>query len=235
MCFIKTLLTMLLGLINTLLFLIGAAIVIITCLLKWSKISEQIKIINDMSSVLDLTTLNTVSIVLICIGSFILLISIIGFVGTCLSNRVLLGIYAVAVLLLFIANLIALILLLTMTSRIEQEYKTSLNSTVNKINQNPTDAANIILCGFMRSISSFFTCCGAQGPQDFTSQTVRIACCSDSTVSQGCAQTSFDWLKKNSVYFLIIPTSVILFFELVTIFIVVFLIHNITKSLKQVA
>jgi hypothetical protein len=215
----------LLGLINILFLLIGIALVVTTSVLKWSNISK-LKEIKGLETVLDLTSIDAVTIALICIGGFIIFLSFIGLVGVCCSNRCFLIMYEIITLILFIAHVGALIALLVMTPKIEQQYRATLNSTIAAINAQPTDENK---CKLMLSLSNFFECCGANSPTELTSK----ICCKVPTPTQGCADASVDWIKKYSTYLLIIPTAVILFVELVSIVGVPFMIGRISKEMKN--
>ena len=125
------------------------------------------------------------------------------------------------------AHVGALIALLVMTPKIEQQYRATLNSTIVAINAQPTDENK---CKLMLSLSNFFECCGAIGPTELVS---KPTCCKTPIPKQGCADASVDWIKKYSTYLLIIPTAVILFVELVSIVGVPFMIGRISREMKN--
>jgi hypothetical protein len=139
--------------------------------------------------------------------------------------------YEIITVILFMAHVGALIALLVMTPKIEQQYRVTLNTTIADINtpKDQNDAAT--KCKLMYGLSEFFTCCGAQGPSDFLDKPSK--CCKDSTQTQGCADASIDWIKKYSTYLLIIPTAVILFIELISIVGVPFMIGRISNDRKN--
>ena len=223
----------LLGLINVLFLLIGIALVVTTSVLKWSNISK-LNEIQGLDTVLNLTSIDAVTIALLCIGGFIIFLSFIGLVGVCCSNRCFLIMYETITLIIFMAHVGALIALLVMTPKIEQQYRTTLNSTITAINTLPADSNDFkTKCVLMQSLSKFFGCCGANGPTDFTNADNQKNCCQSPVQTGGCADKSVDWIKKYSTYLLIIPTAVIFFIELVSIVGVPFMIARISREMKN--
>jgi hypothetical protein len=138
--------------------------------------------------------------------------------------------YEIITVILFMAHVGALIALLVMTPKIEQQYRVTLNTTIADINTSPDAKIVATKCTLMTELSKFFTCCGAQGPSDFTGSN---KCCKDNTQTQGCADASINWIKKYSTYLLIIPTAIILFIELVSIVGVPFMIGRISNDRKN--
>ena len=228
-----SLLRFILGLINVLFLLIGIALVVCTSILKWANISK-FKEISGLDKLINLTSIDAVAITLLCIGGFIILLSFIGLIGITCSNRGFLIVYEIVIVILFMAHLGALIALLVMSSKIETEFRKALNDTIITIN-NPTTSASELKtkCEIMKGLSNLFTCCGANGPQDFANTANIANCCQDASVKNGCADTSVDAIKKYSIYLLVIPTSVILFIELISIISVPFLIGQISNNMKN--
>lgn len=215
----------LLGLINVIFLLIGIALVVTTSVLKWANISK-LQEISGLDKLLNLTSIDAVTIALLCIGGFIVFLSFAGLIGVCCSNRGFLFIYEFITVILFMGQVGALIALLVMQPQIESQYKNSLNATVNSINTQASDAEQ--KCALMTALSELFTCCGANGPADFVS---AKKCCMDMTVTTGCSQASIDSIKKYSIY-LYVFSGVIIFIELISIIGVPFMIGRISR-MKQ--
>lgn len=217
-----------LGIINFFFLLVGAALVVLTCLLKWGNIIKLDKN-TGWEQIINLTVLDAVVITLICIGGVVIVLSLIGLIGVTCSNRCLLVFHEIVVVILFLAHLAALIVLLVSWPAIEKEFKKGLNSTISEFNSGDLfSVSSIQKCNLMFNLSSQFDCCGISSPNDF-SQTVQNKCCKLPLSSKGCFNMGIDKLKEYSIYFLIIPTSVILFIELVSIILVPFLIVSITR------
>jgi hypothetical protein len=213
--------------------LIGIALVATTSVLKWANIGK-LKEISGLQNILDLTSIDAITIALICIGAFIILISFIGLMGVCCSNRVFLVIYEIIVIILFLSHLAALITLLVMSKTVENEYRKALNQTVADINSPSTSVPDRELkCSIMANLSGIFQCCGANNQNDFANSSLSSKCCRPEYVAaKGCADLSVDAIKKYSIYLLIIPTAVILFIELISIIGVPFLIASISRKLR---
>ena len=221
----------LLAIINILFLLIGIALVVTTSLLKWSNIS-RLKEIQGLDTALNVTSIDAVTIALLCIGGFIVFLSFIGLIGACCSNRCFLVIYQIITLILFIAHTITLIGLLLITPKIEQQYRIMFNTTINDINASPSNQTNFnTSCTIMFAISSLFQCCGGvNGAKDIISPMNREKCCMNVTLERGCVDVTLDWFKINSKNYLIIPTSVIILFELIAIASVQFMIRSMRKN-----
>ena len=219
------------GLINIIFLLIGIALIVITSVFKWSNISS-LKKISDLEALFHLTQIDAVTIALLCLGGFIVVLSVIGLIGVCYEDRCFLIIYDIITVILFLAHVAALIVLLKMTPDLEKQYRASLDSIVDGINERKNQNDFERKCKLMNVLSAFFTCCGSKGPQDFKSDTERNACCKNGALAMkqpGCADTSVNYIKKYSTNFLVIPTCVIVFIELLAIVSVSLLIGRLNQ------
>jgi hypothetical protein len=218
------------GLINIVFLLIGVALIVITSVFKWSKISS-LKEISALETVFKLTQIDAVTIALLCIGGFIVFLSLIGLIGVCYANRCFLIMYVIITVILFMAHVAALIALLAMAPRIEKQYRASLDSMMDDLNARKNQNDFEDKCKVMNVLSAFFTCCGSKGPQDFNSDTDRNLCCKNGGFLKqaGCADASVNFIKYYSTYFLIIPTCVIDFIELLAIVSVALMIRNLNQ------
>lgn len=227
------LLRVIMGIINFLFFLLGAALVTTTCLLRWGKSVIKIDINTYIPPGVGQGVIDGVTIGLICIGGIIIILSLIGILGITCSNRCLLVLHEIVVILLFLIHLAALILLLVYWPIIERELTKQFNSTSIGLINNSTIPTNLLTnlqeCSRIKEISNTFECCGITSPNDF-SQTIQKACCKDPIPNKGCLSVVFEKIKLYSIYFLIIPTSVILFIELISIILVPILVFIISKN-----
>jgi len=232
----ETALSIILAIVKTLLGLIGATLTLTTSLIKWSNIT-QLRKYNEIGSILNLVLImDSIIYTLLGLGCILMILAVMGLVGVCLTNRVFLLVYESLLTIVFLAHLASLILLIAISGFIEQQYRANLNAQLAVVNTN-ANGDMYAKCTFMRALSSYFSCCGLSqqnGPQDFASSVTRVTCCTDWTRTQGCAQPAVDWLRSNAIYFLIIPTSVILFVELLTLVCVPLLVFRVNKRLSRV-
>ncbi len=183
------------------------------------KSKENIETFENISN---LASLDSVLIALLCFGFFIIIVSIIGFVAIKSLNRLSLVIYEILVLLLFLAHLGTFIALLVLTPKLEEDFKNTLNSEVDKINNNGTSSEDKY--NLLYNISGIFDCCGANGPNDFQSEEAKNKSCQSTTTTKGCSIALIEFYNRYSLSYIIIPNSVILFFEILAfIFTIYFL------------
>ena len=213
------------GAVNVIYLLLGIAFLITASIFNWSDINK-LKDADDFEKVLNSAAMN----VGIFIAIFIILISIFGLIGVCISNRCFLIMYEISTIILFVSHGVSLIALLVLSPKIEHQFRIRLNTTMDLINKkhaNEKEFKNN--CEFIHALSRIFKCCGANGPSDFASSDNLKTCCKVPTPTQGCADASVDWIKNVSTKLLVIPLAVILFVELVLIVIVPFAIRDISQ------
>lgn len=224
---------LLLSILNIIFLIIGIVIFVFASLVQWSNnfLREILEKSEELQVIIDLSGLSTINIILFCLGGFIIVLSFVGLIGACCASKVFLIIYEIIIVILFLAHLAVVITVAVMSSKVEDSYRKSLNSTLNDVNIK-NDTAK---CAAMRVLSEVFTCCGVYGPNDFTNEYSRQTCCRLDTPAyyKGCADTAVKVLKDDGIYFVIIPNSVILAFEFLIILIVPFLISRIDKNKKD--
>lgn len=81
----------LLGIINVIFLMVGIALVVTSCLVKWSNIGG----LKELSAATSLVAIDGVAIAFICIGAFTIFLSLIGLFGLACSNKCLLIFYEV--------------------------------------------------------------------------------------------------------------------------------------------
>lgn len=212
---------MMLFLINTLFLLLGLVVFITAAILKWGKKSTfaQFTDIKGIDQVVSFGSINTISVILLILSSFIIVLSIVGLIAVKSLNKCFLIIYEIVVGVLFLAHLIAFFVLLFGSSSIEDSYKNGLTKQMGYINTD-NSTKHDTACDIMKGLSELFDCCGAEkGPIDFNSTTLPKDCCAtngnSTVVSQiGCSEKSIKDVKDNATNLVVIPSAIILLVEL---------------------
>ena len=133
-------------------------------------------------------------------------------------------------MIVFIVHLAALIVLLVAYGPVQTAFTQAFNSTLQTLNTQPQTSSDYIsTCSTMYNMSSLFTCCGSNSSSDLNIQ-AQTNCCVKPTPTQGCSTLIFNEIKQYSIYFLIIPTAVLLGVELICIIVVPFLIASISRN-----
>ena len=149
-------------LLNICFLIIGIALVVLTCLLKWSNVFSSLFNAKDLQTAINLTAIDAVAIALIAIGAFAIVLSIIGLIGSICLNKVFLILYEIIIIILFLAHAAALIFLLVKAPSVEVALKEGLNTTVTNINnpqqsgQNQTDFCRVNYHS-LKNFSTFFS------------------------------------------------------------------------------
>ncbi|CAF1146777.1 unnamed protein product [Brachionus calyciflorus] len=233
--FFGSIIRIILAIVNILFLLIGFAVFIAAAILRWSKDSILNKIAtNDvLKPILNVTAINDVSLILLILGAFITVLSIIGLCGACCANRFFLGVYEIVIVVLFISHGIVLVVAAFKSGTIENEFRKALNQTVFDVNSDKTDEEyKMERCSALKLISEIFECCGLNGPNDFTNATYVTECCYGSS-TDGCGDKTVKSFKENGVNIIIIPNSIVLGLEFLIIVLVPFLIGRITRSRRM--
>ena len=240
-------------LLSIIFFFIGLIVFIIGSILTWSSATAINKILkNDeiTSIITDLDSLNVVSVGMLILGAFIIILSIFSIIGFCYVSRCLVKVYELTLIILFFLHVSFLIYSAIKSPHIEREFRKSLNDTMANLN-NPNEDPKLAeeYCDLFRVFSDIFDCCGANGPSDFSNQTLTKLCClsdvgeafyldefnqnqnafSNSTLP-GCSDKVVSAIKDNSLDIILIPNSIILVFELIIILMVAVLIGGIRRD-----
>lgn len=125
--------------VNILFLLLGLGLLIVGIIMKTDSDvldkSEVTKTLNEVSFNDNLKLGNvasSLSILIICIGAFILVIAALGACGACCKNRCLLVVYAIIVMLIFVVQITAVALWFTMKNKVEDEVKGKLDEAMKK-------------------------------------------------------------------------------------------------------
>ena len=202
--------------INILFFVFGLTVFIAAAVLKWGNGAlnkfADIKYLDDLVKV---GSIGSIAICLMVLGAIIVLLSFVGILGLKFMNRFFLIIYEIIVAVLFLAHLVALLVLIFGSAKIEDSYKNELSKTLDKVNS----VANIdVECDFFKTLSTTFKCCGVNNYQDFKLN--GTVCCDvdkDKIIPNdnvGCRDKSIQMVKENAINLLIIPSGIILVVEL---------------------
>ena len=200
--------------------------------------------LKDIQPLLDLSSLDTIAIVIIIVGVFIIVLSAFGLCGACCTNRFLLIIYEILIIVIFLGHLIALIIAAVKLPELEDLFKKQMDDFVQQINDNVPSTKDLPpnlndKCVALKFISELFECCGSTGPGDFNNQGIVTECCSRSQTgaiySAGCKNTVIDFIKDNTTKFIVIPNSIIIVFEFVVVVITTVLIVKISRKSKQIS
>lgn len=210
----------LLGLFSLLFLLVGIALVVLTSLLKWSDVLTKVLNTNQLKA-LEIVSIDAITIALLCVGAFIIVLSFIGLVAVISLNKCLLIFYEIVCLIIFLAHLGAFIAYFVYEPKLQTEIEKGLNSTISK-------NSSVLFY----SISSAFDCCGSTGPSDITSQgyNINLWCSKPTSQTRGCGNATYSFIKQNSVYAIVIPTSILLFIELTILFGVPILVMRINRA-----
>ncbi|XP_052803805.1 tetraspanin-3-like [Mya arenaria] len=222
-------------LINILFSVVGIALLVVACLVRFGsgvfdsyledgytefKLAVEIATKGKLDiSGLDIGDIvGDAAIAFIVIGAFFFVLGIFGCCGAICKAKSLLVIYAVVLGVIFLAEVIFVILLFTMKSKIDGWIQGPLEDTLNEkyTGSNGSDPFTLTINFVMRE----FECCGIKGQGDFNSTTswrrpdpamvVPYVCCMDTndtncvtnptsnnSYTEGCYNTVNNWLTDN--------------------------------------
>lgn len=218
-----------LSLINTILFIFGAILLLAAGFLTWStnfvnRILDGLSLPDD---VLTLDAINITMIVLYCIGGFIVVMAIFGFVSNCCNSRVIISIYLALLAILFLAHLSLFIFVIAKYPDALKSINKSIENSMNDINRKSIESAE--KCAVMKHMSDSYKCCGLSGPADFLYEIDKSNCCADRSFKDGCSTKSTEILDSLFGVVFILPNSILLSIEFLAIFLAAYLIHRLNK------
>jgi hypothetical protein len=213
-------------LINSLFLTMGLIVLLTGLLLKFTSVFNDFTNVPGIDTLVKSSTITGVLTTLLVIGSFCVVISLFGLIGSCCTSKFFLVIYEILIILLFLSQFIALMVVLFSSGKVETEFREGLNKTVNHINKNDTDRSDS--CKLSNTLSRLFKCCGSNSPNDFNIND-RKECCYDANYSVGCGDKIIKDIKGNYIGYLVVPNVIILGVELFGMIMVPFLIGKIPK------
>lgn len=251
---------------NVLFLLLGLGLLIVGILMKVDSDvinkAEVTKALNEVSFNGNLKLGNlasSLSILIICIGAFVLVVAALGCFGACCKNKCLLVTYAIIVLLIFIAQIAAVALWFIMQNKVEDTVKNGLSDSMKKYEG--VTSTNEISIGW-DLIFIGFDCCGidaasTSNPTEFSetkwwpsrnSDNVPYSCCKSATQDnyktgseaactqswtgvqeKGCYEAFKDFLKKYETAAIAIGV-ILLIIELIAIIFAFVLCRAIAKD-----
>ena len=159
-CFLR----ILLALLNLFILIVGIALVVVTCLYKWSNVFDFIKNYKGLDQLVNFETINGIVITLLVIGCYLIVLSMVGFIAVVSMNQAFLGIYEVLLLIIFLAHLGALIALLVLQPKYEEVVRAEFDDIIDRINNASkfgisTSELDAVYTS-LYAISGTFSCCG---------------------------------------------------------------------------
>ena len=203
---------------NACMFIVGLLVTILAIVLKYDKNFKELINLKELNTILNVGEINSITILFLAIGIFVMVLSMIGLFGLLCLSKILLITYEAIIVILFISHGIGLLVLVFGKSKIENEFGKGMVKLVNNLNTlNNASNAYIVDRDIMKALSTTFACCGDQSSKDFLNNTAPITdFCTEKTIDTdvGCTKKVIDDLTKYASDFLIIPSCVILLVEL---------------------
>jgi hypothetical protein len=222
---------------NIVLFIVGLLVTILGLVLKYDKKFKELISFKELEKILDIGQINTITIMVISIGAFVMILSLLGVAGLVFLSKFLLITYQVIIIILFLAHGIGLLVYVFDRSTIEKGIKTGINKVVTNLNTEANNTNSYKTdCDIMKALSSLFTCCGSDSPNDFKNNTDAITnCCSTKSpeVQTGCSSKIINSIQENAKIYLIIPSCIILAVELIVIVMTPVITKHIRSSEKN--
>jgi hypothetical protein len=217
--------------VNLVFFLMGLIVFIIAAVLKWTTVFNKFINIQEIETLVKLGSVESVNTLLLVMGVFAMILSLMGILGAKYTNRFLLLSYEVVLVLVFLIHAISALVILGGSSKLEEEFRGAMSKTIDTLNEfyNLNDTTNDVFvreCQLLRDLSTIFLCCGGNSPSDFTNTTLVDDCCSD-YFDIGCTDKVVNDVVMYSKHMIVIPSFIILTIELLAIIMVPFLLRRI--------
>lgn len=230
-------------LMNLLLFVASAAVFGLGLALRYSDLAERFQQLFSVGDVvLNSATLSIALLGIIILSGFVMVVSIVGLIGSSCSNKLFLFIYQVIVVVIFLAHGVGLIVGIFSSSNVEETYRKVVNITFSTLNKPDISGPKFNQsCAISKTLSELFGCCGnLRGAEDFVNQEFVPQCCaldpnSGNVANEkvGCSDAGVNFVSSRAVWFIMIPSAVVLGLELCLIIGVPLLIGNISKALRK--
>lgn len=119
---------------NLLLFIVGAVVFVTAAIVRWYP-STIVGDSNDtVESMLNISALDSISIALLTIGGFLVLLGLIGLIGTICTSKSFLVLYEFVIVVIFLCHGAVLLFGVFKSSELEDEFRKELNQTMDNIN-----------------------------------------------------------------------------------------------------
>jgi hypothetical protein len=230
---------LLLIIINLIVFIFGGAILGLGIGLKYV---PQLTKLLDIPSVNDI--LNPLFIFLVSFGSFLLLVSLFGLIGSCCGNRCFLVLYDIVIGTLLIIHIILFIVAIVFAGSAKTELRNLLDESVNSVLTNynnlnisslppnlvPANVTDEIKenCKYYTIVTEVLSCC------EFNSSYAILAenCCAKNS-SKTCVDTVFEPIDQYTDLLIYLPNGLTLAFEFFIFIAVIYIIVKLGKHKKD--
>jgi hypothetical protein len=220
----------LLIIINFLFFLMGLIVFIIAAVLKWTTVFNKFISIAEIETLVKLGSVESVNTLLLVMGAFAMIISLVGVFGAKYTNKFLLITYEVVIVLLFLIHGISALVILVGSSKLENEFRDSMLKTIETLNSNETTSDVFEKeCKLFHDLADVFLCCGGDSPADFTNSSLIDECCGNS-FNIGCTNKIINDIVTYSKNMIVVPSFMVLGIEFVAIIMVPLLIRRSSKN-----
>ncbi|UXI17610.1 dr1-associated corepressor [Sarcoptes scabiei] len=109
-----------------------------------------------------------ISFIILSIGIVVVLVSGLGFLGSCCDSSAMLNAYGFLLILLIAAEIYAVV---KSNGNIENEIENGIKKAINEINSNNRTAE------ILQKLQERFKCCGWNGPDDYNGSMILSSCC----------------------------------------------------------
>lgn len=222
-------LRIILAVMNFIIFAIGVTLIACAAVFKYSHIVKTVMKTDALSEFIKINAIDGCVIALLVIGCLSVVLSFIGFIAAATLNRVFLGIYEFLLIIILLAHAGIAIALIVRSTQLKNRIKSEFIIVVQKLRSDQTETAEKLrIFSLMKEISKTFTCCGIKGPDDF-GENASMGCV-DISVKNGCGVELINFFESK-IYSLLIPSIIVLFFELITVVIVPVLFYRVSREI----
>jgi len=208
----------------------GLIVFIIAAVLKWTTVFNKFVNIKEIETLVKLGSVESVNTLLLVMGAFAMIISLVGIFGAKYTNKFLLLTYEVVIVLLFLIHVISALVILAGSSKLEKEFREAMNKTIETLNSNETTSDVFEReCKLIHDLSDIFLCCGGDSPSDFTNSSLIDECCG-SNYNIGCTNKIVNDIVIYSKNMIVVPSFIILSIEFFAILMVPFLVNRASKN-----
>jgi hypothetical protein len=120
---------------NVVLLMVGGVVFVTAAIVRWNPDIILGHSNNDsIESILNMSSLNSISTALLTIGGFLILLGLIGLIGSMCTSKSFLVLYEFLIVVIFLVHGGVLLLGTFKSSEIENEFRKELNKTMDNIN-----------------------------------------------------------------------------------------------------
>lgn len=119
---------------NLLLLIVGGVIFVTAAIVRWNPSIIIGDSNSTIESMLNISALNSVSVALLSIGGFLILLGLIGLIGTLCTSKSFLVLYEFVIVVIFLCHGVVLLYGAFKSNELEDEFRKELNRTMDNIN-----------------------------------------------------------------------------------------------------